>query len=68
VSFWVIRAAGAAALEVAAACDGLGVKKLDMVCCFVFWDRPGWGGLLFGAIESMGVGVERRRTCNRAQG
>jgi len=32
-------------------CDGLGVKKLDMVCCLPLCDRPCEDWLLLGAIE-----------------
>lgn len=31
--------------------EGLGVKKLEMDCCFVFWEALEAGWLLLGAIE-----------------
>ena len=30
--------------------DGFGAKKLEMDCCFVFWEELDEKGLLFGAI------------------
>jgi hypothetical protein len=32
------------------ACEGFGVKKLEMVCCLLLWDNPCDDWLLFGAI------------------